>query len=279
MSEIERCCSPDLGELLAAYELGLLPAEDRLRFEEHLAGCSACLEELYEMSPVATALSSEPGRIAARLAEAGVEPGADPAPSPWRGLRILGSPRFYVPALAAAAILLALLMPFGSDDTPEFGKLAMLEALPYVPIDTRPVGHSEAELRFTEGMTNYIAGRYGQAAGQLNEALRLAESPREVDWDGIGQARLYLGVSLLLADRPDQARHALEPLTTSPIRILRERARWYLAQAHLLRGDPEGALVPLAALADSSIAYAERARAQLDLLRPELGEGGDRRER
>lgn len=46
----------ELAPLLAAYELGLLSAEERAKFERHIAECDLCFEDAYEFSPVSRQL-------------------------------------------------------------------------------------------------------------------------------------------------------------------------------------------------------------------------------
>ena len=41
---------------VGAYSMGLLDGRDRLAFEDHLAGCPACVAELAELSPMAALL-------------------------------------------------------------------------------------------------------------------------------------------------------------------------------------------------------------------------------
>jgi len=107
----------------AAYVLGALDEAERVAFEEHMAGCPACREEVDDLLPAARALpvSAEPvdpppslkarimaevEREASLLAAAGPE--ADrPAPASGRGRRrrfSLRIPRL-VPVAAAAALL------------------------------------------------------------------------------------------------------------------------------------------------------------------------------
>ena len=111
------------GDATAAYLLGALDETERAAFEEHLAGCPACREEVDDLLPAARALpvSAEPvdppaslkarimaevEREASLLAAAGPE--ADrPAPASGRGRRrrfSLRIPRL-VPVAAAAALL------------------------------------------------------------------------------------------------------------------------------------------------------------------------------
>jgi len=106
----------------AAYVLGALDEAERAAFEDHLAGCPACREEVDDLLPAANALpmSVEPvdpppslkarimaevEREASLLAAAGPE--ADrPVPAPARGRRL----PWRMPRLAPAAVAAALLV-------------------------------------------------------------------------------------------------------------------------------------------------------------------------
>ena len=112
------------GDATAAYVLGALDETERAAFEEHLAGCPACREEVDDLLPAARALpvSAEPvdpppslkarimaevEREASLLAAAGPEADRPPAPASERGRRrrfSLRIPRL-VPVAAAAALL------------------------------------------------------------------------------------------------------------------------------------------------------------------------------
>jgi anti-sigma-K factor RskA len=107
----------------AAYLLGALDENERTAFEDHLAGCPACRDEVEHLLPAARALpiSVEPvdpppalkarimaevEREASLLAAAGPE--ADRPPRPAR--RRLRLPSLRVPRLVPAAVAAALLV-------------------------------------------------------------------------------------------------------------------------------------------------------------------------
>ena len=71
MSNTPRCTDTTPGELLAAYEMGLLTPEEQAQFETHLSDCPACQEDLYEAAPMMTTLHADPGIVASRLAAEG----------------------------------------------------------------------------------------------------------------------------------------------------------------------------------------------------------------
>lgn len=248
-------------DLLAAYEMGLLDEAERARFERAALEDPELLEELYEHAPAVRALREDPARYAAVLREARRE-GA----TPW--LRRLGAwlhPRVLVPvALAAAAILLVVGLP-GDDD---LKRMAVLQPAPYARIEVRGADGG-AEALFAEAMERYVAARYAEAAEGLDRALA---APDAEAWPGAEQARLYLGVSRLLAGEAETALAPLDRVAVSPQRALAERAHWYLAQAHLVLGDAPAARRDLVALRGSPVFGAEAAAL---LVRLDLLEAGD----
>jgi anti-sigma factor RsiW len=114
----------------AAYVLGALDEAERDAFEEHLAGCAACREEVEELLPAAEALPmsvdpidpppslkarimAEVEREASLLAAAGPEadrPPAAPARAPRFPLRL---PRLAPAAVAATLLVLGVAIGIG----------------------------------------------------------------------------------------------------------------------------------------------------------------------
>ena len=257
MSERDDALTPRAADLLAAYELGLLDATERARFEQATLDDPDLLDELFDHASEAQALRNDPGRYRAVLESA--RRAAEPAPARrlagW--LRALLSPRVLAPAaVAAAAVFVLVIMPDGGD----LRRLAVLEAAPYVQVETR-AADSEAAALFREAMADYSAARYGAAAGGLDEALAAGEA----DWHQAAQARLYLGVSRLLDDDVAGAFAPLQEAAASSQLPIAERSRWYLAQAHLLSDDAAAAREVLVALVDSPVFGAD-ATAQLSAL-------------
>jgi hypothetical protein len=273
------CTDPSVGELVAAYEMGLLESDDRASFERHLEMCEECQDRLFEMAPVAATLTSHAAAVGAKLSPVEESaPRAEAAIAETRGSSFwaqitdrvrdlvwrLTRPRVLVPVGATVAV--ALVISIFLQPTPSrFSDLAQVEPVPYVQLSTRDAASSEAERLFGEGMAAYADARYEEAArllGQCTEAAEMGEG-----WGQIDQARFYLGLSLLLSGDASRAVPHLEEASHSRIRPVADRSRWYLAQAALLQEDPTTALRHLQALADSGLGYAGLAEAQLDAVR------------
>jgi len=217
MSERDDARTPRAADLLAAYELGLLDAAERARFEQATLDEPELLDELFDHASEAQALRNEPERYRAVLESA--RRAAEPAPARrlagW--LRALLSPRVLAPAaVAAAAVFVLVIMP-GDDD---LRRLAVLEAAPYVQVDTR-AADSDAAALYREAMTDYSAARYGAAARRLDEALAAGEA----GWHQAAQARLYLGVSRLLDGDVEGAFAPLREAAASSQLPIAERSR------------------------------------------------------
>ncbi|MFG2307317.1 anti-sigma factor domain-containing protein [Streptomyces sp. NPDC048566] len=97
----------DLHQLVGPYVLHALPPAEEAAFDNHLAGCAACRDEVAELSAVTLELASaheaEPspelrGRILDRIARTRQDPGAAPPPAP-------ASARRWVLSVALAACL------------------------------------------------------------------------------------------------------------------------------------------------------------------------------
>jgi len=93
------CTEPSIHELLASWELGLLPERDRLRVETHLLTCDACCAELYDSAPVAERLRGESGASSLPLSHARRASGR-------RRLVLAGSIAATVLIVAVTAVLL-----------------------------------------------------------------------------------------------------------------------------------------------------------------------------
>jgi anti-sigma-K factor RskA len=144
-----------------AYVLGALDEAEKAGFEEHLAGCAACREEVELLLPAAQALPisvdpvdpppslkarimAEVEREAALLAAAGPEADRPPAPTAPRRRFALRVPRL-VPS-AVAAVLLVVGIAIGVEVTalrgePERTVAAQVSGAPGASLDVEMSGN------------------------------------------------------------------------------------------------------------------------------------------
>ena len=134
----------------AAFLLGALDERERAAFEEHLAGCPACREEVDELLPAVRALPisvdpvdpppalkarimAEVEREASLLAAAGPEADRPAAPERRRRRLSLRVPRLVPAAVAAALLVVGVAIGVGAtqlDDEPERTVAAQVSGAP-----------------------------------------------------------------------------------------------------------------------------------------------------
>ncbi len=261
-------------DLLAAYELNILNQDQRQVFESHLPHCPDCLEEIYAHAPAVTALLREPGLYAEA---AGRRQTGQPrtGPSFWGRLaRAFGRPpaRVLVPLAMAALLVWGIFLPHGIPfrSTPSpFPGMALTDAPAYSIIAVRAGSGADWQPHWEEGMQHYVAQDYAAAVTSLRRAIPLLEqaaAANRLQRRHLDNARFYLGASLMLTGDTDAATAALEAAAGSHLPPLRQKSLWYLAQAHLLQDDPDGALAVLDQLQDSPL-YSDRVRDQVAAIR------------
>ncbi len=246
--------------------MGLLEKKDQSRFEAHLEQCPACQEDLYAGATASEKLRADPGRYAGMLA--GSAEANEASLLSWASslLKRLLLPRVLVPVSAVLAVAV-MVMIFQPGQLPLAGSLAIIEPLPYQELELRGSGDTqELDLLLAEGMKNYASGDYETAAVSLGIAWTEAEAASGEEWAGRHQTALFLGLCLLLDDRPDEALAPLTSATESILLPIAERGKWYLAQAHLLREDPRASLPLLESLLSSPV-YGTSATDQLQSVR------------
>jgi hypothetical protein len=122
-----------------------------------------------------------------------------------------------------------------------------------------------------EGLIAYRDGRYEEGAGLFAAAARTGTgqtlgngaSSTSIAQQATGSWFLA-GLCFLHAQVADSALACLQRALSTPSAGAGDEVRWYLAQAHLLRGDAAGAAEQLSVLANGSPRYREQAA---DLLR------------
>lgn len=229
---------------LQAFVLGALPEEQAEPLERHLAGCAACqtlARDLAEWRPPAVG-RSEVERLWRRVTDAAPELRRKRRRPHWAWIS--------APVAAAAAVVLALrLTPAVPAPGPPPPATASMAAPRYdlramAAVEKAPVRLPASALLLWRGvnrtavpaetrelvaaLTPYGKDDYRQAAVLLASVSQ--RYPRSFE------AAFYLGVSLLLLERPAEAAAPLERARALGDGPQKKEASWYLALAHLRRG-------------------------------------------
>ncbi|MFH1144897.1 MAG: CDC27 family protein [Candidatus Eisenbacteria bacterium] len=219
------------------YLAGRLSAAEAEAYEEHYFACDECFADLRTREAIARALKAGGEEIFAVEIAAEAREGVCAAgrlappigPRPKRILRMSPPGRWVAASLAAAAIVAAvLLFGRGFDRGVAPGDLWSVSPYPYIAPELRA---DDEDPEFRQGMDDYQAGRYEEAAARLARYCDAVTADPE--------ALFYLGVSLLLSDDPEAA---VMPLSEAHRqRPVVAAYRWYLAQALLESGRVEDA--------------------------------------
>lgn len=200
--------------LLLRWVLGRTTPSENERLETHLLECARCQEEV---------------RLAVALRQ---ELRAAPAGMPRRRRGVWGAGALLAAAGLAAMLALPVLRP--ESVWSELG--GVLVAPVYLGVPVRADGGpTEA---FERGMAEYAHGRW-DAAARLLERVAPADPPAE----------FFLGASLLMRGRDDEAAAAFRRVIDGPPSPYVLEARYYLAKALLRASEPEAALRELRAAA------------------------------
>jgi anti-sigma factor RsiW len=240
--------------VIEAYLHGRLPPGARDEFERHFFGCDRCTAALQTHLAMRSVLTREAAGTAPAAAPrvpvwrwaaaAAVLLGALTGALLWRETRVAGprptaadpAERSGGPAEAGPGPAEAgrhdeseireadrSRPPRDSGRSERVALLARVDPPPYVARTLRGAGEEGSE-RFGAAMARYQAGDYQGAVAGLREAARLAPAAEP--------HRFYLGVVLLLTDRPDEAVAVLAPLAAGDS-AWAEEALFHLAKAHL----------------------------------------------
>jgi Tetratricopeptide repeat len=239
------CTDKRIGRWIGSYEFNALEDDERRVFLDHLIECEYCYDQVYSVEPVMAEFRNH--RAAAQRGEtfrhsASRERSA-PAPGPFR---IWG----LIPTMAALTLLIGLgvyvLYIPRQNQQAESVKVAGVDS-PWKEIEipkaayvrpSEPIVLRKNNKAFDHAMTAYQENDYPAAIEQL-EALS------ELEPDGEAEVKFYLGVSLLLVDRGQDAIPPLRQSVQSSAGPLSESSHYYLALAYLKSNQPQQALTEL----------------------------------
>lgn len=246
MSEPMDCADVRERDLIALYVSDRLDQVEAEAFEEHYLTCERCRED------VAVALAvQEEFRRQAVVGETEDGEGEDGESSRRRWAVPLAG----LGGLAAAAAALLLFLPIEGGDS-ELARLGAVSQPPvYLGVPVRSTEGS-ADSLFARGMREYSTGDFARARSLLQQSLQAGvdEAP----------ARFFLGATLLMLDRPEEAARALDRVTRLGETPYLTEALFYRSKALLRMGDAGGALEALERAAAREGTVAEQAAALAD---------------
>lgn len=249
----ERCTNKQIGQLIAFYEFGTLAERDRHAFLSHLIECSYCYNQVYLLEPIMTAFRAHRATVKTEPAEA--------ASSRQRTLTIgkrfrLRSP---VPVFAFSMLLVAAtigvvymsMRTSVPSDIPLIGQGNGLKdtvaAAPWENIEipkaeyrppTEGVILRNPNESFEHAMVFYRENDFARAAEQLDTLSQL-------DPNAGANAHFYLGVSLLMLGRNQDALSPFKQAANLDAGWQRAASHYYMALAYLRLNQPQRAIAEL----------------------------------
>jgi hypothetical protein len=245
-----------MDDLVRKLALGELAGSELDRVLSHIENCKACSEELDVLASLASLARERPEAFLGTRSVAENREARTPLLA--RLAAKLGE--FLAPLprsagiLAPVAAVLLVIFAYSSFDRMQgfYGPLADLAPSPYLPGNLR--GEGDGEL-FEAAMEDYRRGAYAEASEKLSSLLGGGEYDEKTG--------LYLGISLLLSEKANEAVPHLERASASANPQVRQKSFWYLAQASLIMEDPLAARNALEKVVVEGGGLSDRARAQL----------------
>jgi putative zinc finger protein len=270
-------------ELLLPLGAGTLPRETAARVEAHVSECATCRALLEAMTALDVPLGAEQAdRIAAARARTPRQP-------VWLHRLAAGPSWLAAAAMLVAAAGLALMIPRAPSPRPPVGPPSHDRGLPNerfalslqkpeteLPPDAlvlRGGGPSPYVAALATALEPWNRDRFGDAATKFRAVtMQYPDRPH---------GHYYLGVSLLMSDRP---REAVGPLQRAQALAgddasVRDSASWYLAIGFERSGQLASAVQALADLCSRAGARRGEACRGLAALRPPVGDPGAKDQR
>lgn len=244
-------CTRSRSEVIAELAAGRLAVDAAGEFLEHVGDCPQCSAEFDLVADFVAG---------AEAAGQGFFAGTGLAATGGAG-RLRPFPRFAAVAAAAAVLAtVALWLVMARPVAPDVAELATIDPIAATPGVLR--GESGREL-LDSALEAYAAARWSDAASGFEQVLGAGEATGPA----AALPSLYLGIARLQLNDAPAAVAALEVASEVGAGLLRERALWYLANAHLLAGDAPAATQVFGRLARMEGDYELNALEKLEQLR------------
>ena len=226
------CIFGQTDERASRYAAGTLSTHETAAFEEHLLLCDSCQEAVRQAVLIRAAVEMPSARKTRRKVAA---------------------------LVVAAAAVAGIVMLRPADPVLRLGEIgSVVPGFEGMPVR---VGDEGAASQADRGMAAYLEQDFAHAEEFLSEAAASDPTP------GV---HFFLGITRMRLGDTGGAADALRAATRPVENPYAEEARFYLAKAHLARGEPDRALQVLDDLAGGGGPAAPHARALADSVRSAL---------
>jgi hypothetical protein len=271
---MKKCTNKKIGRLIGLYEFGGLAESDLALFCDHLVECEYCYDQVYSMEPFAKAFREhrDSERITGpRHTPAVAERGPKPRLWGWSLTTVgLGAACLVLGACVLAALLYAGGWIPGRKPGTLGGNKMAAEGSPSpferLEIPKAPYDRSSGKVVMRVPNRTFDGAMAAYQANDFSKAIEQLRTLSELDPDAAAEARFYLGVSLLLAGRSQEAIFPLMQASQSQAGAEREASLYYLALAYLKTNQLQQAGTELKAVVQADGAHKPSAQKLIDQL-------------
>jgi len=267
-----KCTNEQIGQMIALYEFGALDKRGETAVLNHLVECEYCYSQVYSLEPAMMAFRKHRADAMRKMAGARREtnplaslPKRPGAWHTWHGIPALAALCLLIVALAGAVFIATREPKPKGLDTGDRGRTAASRDFwkdLAIPKAAYPEKSSSLRLRgpgeaFARAMEAYQASNFPSAIEQLGTLQELAPS-------NAGEVNFYLGVSLLMIDKPEESRPPLKRAVEQSDGDRREAADYYLALAFAKDGKLQEAVLELNRVVEMNGEHQAAARSLLE---------------
>ena len=270
----KKCTNKKIGEWIGLYEVGAIQENERRVFFDHLIECEHCYDEVYSIEPITLAFRNH--RASLRRAERAASSPVPAVSVPTRFRSWALRPAFAIAALILVLVLGSFLV-LRQERTPatDIADSSSNSSASVADSQSQWANLQIAKAKYTrpeEGVTLRDGGdAFGRAMAayeqdDFSSAIEQLETLGEMQPRNAGEVSFYLGVSLLLVNRSEDAILPLKQSLQVSSGQLAGRSHYYLAQAYLKKNQPQQATAEL----DNTIRVGGEYEAAARALRKEI---------
>jgi tetratricopeptide (TPR) repeat protein len=261
------CTNKSIGEWIGLYEFGALDDPELNLFKGHIIECEYCFDQVFSLEVFGTAFRTH------REVERRARPVRHAERAGSSRLRWVLDSLWLRPAPAAAGALLLLTIAIlttvyvggwrPGKKSASTGDLAVGTArAPFDDLQIVKAAYKppRAGVILRTPRRDFDRAMAAYLSDDLPRAIQILRAVSDLDPDGASEAKFYLGVSLLVVGRSEDAILPLKQASNLQDEIERENTLYYLALAYLKTNQPQQALPELEAVVQANGAHREDAQ-------------------